>query len=329
MGATEVATGLASGPDRTPVRVIPHPRHQSGAQRVGDDIAGDRDDIFFAAQRSVVITRHPCSAAGVLRRPRLGRCRCNRLHPLHQSRQPIDGSQRQEQMHVVGHEHPAKQSRIAPQSVFTQYGRNGGSHAGVGKQARTTFRDGGQQVDLSGIREPGTAQRLITRGSEWRHPPRLLQGSRGCNRRTPRFGMGQHRVATSVAPTKSRYVAKPGRDFRRSHEEQVCREARSRLPSLPRTCRSGFSRDREPVDDTTVGATEVATKTLSRLKPLLQVRHHPYRCVLRICDSTAATAVMLTTRRGEEAGVRMCAGWSRPIRIGPIATPPVITRTML
>ena len=27
---------------------------------------------------------------------------------------------------------------------------------------------------------------------------------------------------------------------------------------------------------------------------------------------------MLTTRRDDDAGVRMCAGWSRPIRIGPI-----------
>lgn len=52
-------------------------------------------------------------------------------------------------------------------------------------------------------------------------------------------------------------------------------------------------------------------------------------CAARICASTAATAVMLTTRRGVEAGVRMCADLFRPIRIGPIATPSVITRTML
>jgi hypothetical protein len=55
----------------------------------------------------------------------------------------------------------------------------------------------------------------------------------------------------------------------------------------------------------------------------------PYFLAARICASTAAIAVMLTTRRGVDAGVRMCAGLSRPIRIGPMATPSVITRTML
>ena len=57
--------------------------------------------------------------------------------------------------------------------------------------------------------------------------------------------------------------------------------------------------------------------------------YFPACSALRICASTAASAVMLTTRRGVEAGVSTCAGWSMPIRIGPIATPSVITRTML
>jgi hypothetical protein len=49
----------------------------------------------------------------------------------------------------------------------------------------------------------------------------------------------------------------------------------------------------------------------------------------RICASTATMAVMFTTRREVAAGVRICAGWSSPIRIGPIATPPVATRIRL
>ena len=52
------------------------------------------------------------------------------------------------------------------------------------------------------------------------------------------------------------------------------------------------------------------------------------RCA-RICASTAAIAVMLTTRRAVDDGVRMCAERERPIRIGPIATPSVITRVRL
>ncbi|MCY1466035.1 hypothetical protein D9M71_842580 [compost metagenome] len=50
---------------------------------------------------------------------------------------------------------------------------------------------------------------------------------------------------------------------------------------------------------------------------------------LRICASTAAMAVMLSTRREVALVVRMCAGLATPIRIGPIATPSVNTRTRL
>src|SRR5690606_3487958 len=61
---------------------------------------------------------------------------------------------------------------------------------------------------------------------------------------------------------------------------------------------------------------------------LFPAGHHHYapsRCSFRICASTATIAVMLTTRRGVAALVRMWAGWSVPIRIGPMATPSVIT----
>ncbi len=51
--------------------------------------------------------------------------------------------------------------------------------------------------------------------------------------------------------------------------------------------------------------------------------------VLRICASTAAIAVMFNTRREVALVVRMCAGLATPIRIGPIATPSVNTRTRL
>ena len=54
-----------------------------------------------------------------------------------------------------------------------------------------------------------------------------------------------------------------------------------------------------------------------------------YFCCARICASTAASAVMLTTRRGVALLVRMCTGLEMPIRIGPMATPSVITRTRL
>lgn len=52
------------------------------------------------------------------------------------------------------------------------------------------------------------------------------------------------------------------------------------------------------------------------------------RC-LRICASTAAIAVMFITRREVALVVRMCTGLEMPIRIGPIATPSVNTRTRL
>src|SRR5690606_30847400 len=52
-------------------------------------------------------------------------------------------------------------------------------------------------------------------------------------------------------------------------------------------------------------------------------------CAARICASTAAIAVMLTTRRTVAAGVRIWAGLETPMRIGPRATPSVITRVML
>src|SRR5690606_14097827 len=55
----------------------------------------------------------------------------------------------------------------------------------------------------------------------------------------------------------------------------------------------------------------------------------PSRCDFLICASTATIAVMLTTRLGVLAGVRTWAGWSVPIRIGPMATPSVITRIRL
>jgi len=50
---------------------------------------------------------------------------------------------------------------------------------------------------------------------------------------------------------------------------------------------------------------------------------------LRICASTAAMAVILSTRREVALVVRMCTGLATPIRIGPIATPSVNTRTRL
>lgn len=50
---------------------------------------------------------------------------------------------------------------------------------------------------------------------------------------------------------------------------------------------------------------------------------------LRICASTAAMAVMLSTRREVALVVRICTGLATPIRIGPIATPSVNTRTRL
>ncbi len=50
---------------------------------------------------------------------------------------------------------------------------------------------------------------------------------------------------------------------------------------------------------------------------------------LRICASTAAIAVMFRIRREVALVVRMCTGLFTPIRIGPIATPSVNTRTRL
>jgi len=50
---------------------------------------------------------------------------------------------------------------------------------------------------------------------------------------------------------------------------------------------------------------------------------------LRICASTAAIAVMFRIRREVALVVRMCTGLLTPIRIGPIATPSVNTRTRL
>ena len=50
---------------------------------------------------------------------------------------------------------------------------------------------------------------------------------------------------------------------------------------------------------------------------------------LRICASTAAIAVMFRIRREVALVVRMCTGLLTPIRIGPIATPSVKTRTRL
>src|SRR5581483_4293310 len=52
------------------------------------------------------------------------------------------------------------------------------------------------------------------------------------------------------------------------------------------------------------------------------------RCA-RICASTHAIAVMLTTRRTVACGVSTCAGLATPIRIGPITTPSASTRVML
>ena len=49
----------------------------------------------------------------------------------------------------------------------------------------------------------------------------------------------------------------------------------------------------------------------------------------RIWASTAAMAVMFRIRRGVALVVRMWTGLLRPIRIGPMATPSVTTRTML
>src|SRR5690606_14381879 len=83
----------------------------------------------------------------------------------------------------------------------------------------------------------------------------------------------------------------------------------SETPALPR------ARGREPLP-ACVGA---ATGQPPR----------PARRCLRICASTAAIAVMFTTRRGREAVVSTWAGLLTPIRIGPRATPSVITRTML
>ena len=50
---------------------------------------------------------------------------------------------------------------------------------------------------------------------------------------------------------------------------------------------------------------------------------------IRICASTAAIALMLTTRRTVDAGVSTCAGFATPIKIGPMPTPSVIERTRL
>jgi hypothetical protein len=59
------------------------------------------------------------------------------------------------------------------------------------------------------------------------------------------------------------------------------------------------------------------------------LRHQPSASLSRICASTAASAVMLTTRRTVLAGVSTCTGFETPIRIGPMATPSVICRVML
>src|ERR1700754_202004 len=49
----------------------------------------------------------------------------------------------------------------------------------------------------------------------------------------------------------------------------------------------------------------------------------------RICASTQAPEVVLTTRRTVAWGVRMWAGLAPPLRIGPMTTPSQSTRTML
>ena len=107
------------------------------------------------------------------------------------------------------------------------------------------------------------------------------------------------------------------------------------LNPLPRSSEQGhpwpFPASRRGEEANAVGG--FACLTLQRAAALGQSADFifcaRYARAARICASTAATAVMLTTRRTLEEVVRMCAGLSTPIRIGPIATPSVITRTML
>ncbi len=41
-------------PNRTPKRIIPHSPHQSGPQRIGDDVSRHPLDVLFPPQRMIV-----------------------------------------------------------------------------------------------------------------------------------------------------------------------------------------------------------------------------------------------------------------------------------
>ena len=102
-----------------------------------------------------------------------------------------------------------------------------------------------------------------------------------------------------------------------------------RASPLPRQARKQRTPTPIPGSPARAGATGDRARTRRASAPARYGAPFSASNCLRICASTAAIAVMFITRREVALVVRMCTGLEMPIRIGPIATPSVNTRTRL
>lgn len=218
VGAPEGATDPSSCdhirfPGTPPERVGLQIVRQSRPERILDDIASDRLQVFLAAYRSVMKATHPYSTTAMIAANR--RMRSHRLHAIHQMRQRLAASQSQENMKMIGHQHPALRRRIAPDALLAQNRRCSSSACRIGKMRAATCADSGHEVIVVRERHAAFSQRSLSGGlAEWIHTGSIEEIPSSVCRGKPYSVLGVspmqrqqaaslRSVAPSGAPTKA------------------------------------------------------------------------------------------------------------------------------
>ena len=138
-----------SQPHRIPMRILADPRHQAGAQRVGDDVAGEGEQIVLLSHSTIVESPLP---ALDLRHAQFAVHRGGgvRLETPDQARQIARG-QFDQPVQMIGHQHvrkcPATPGLVAaPQRVHDR-----ARDAEVREQRHALGRHSGQEIDSAGF----------------------------------------------------------------------------------------------------------------------------------------------------------------------------------
>jgi len=199
-------------PHAVPVRIIASASHQTRPHRIHDHISDRRSDAFIAAQRMVVIARHPDAAAPAI--DGIGDAGGDAFHASHQCRQGLVLAEFDQQMHVIGHQHPTDHSGVAPETPGIDHSGNPRSGSPMRETDFALITSGCNEISLTCDGLATDAQGIGSWRIQGFHEGSFARPLMVHYRKMPHCGLGIFRIrasyrgcglfiAASAAPTGS------------------------------------------------------------------------------------------------------------------------------